>query len=148
MKIEGPKKTDAAKSKDKSKSVSTGDDSFKTLLGGGAQESKSASASQSIASLDVLLAAQSTEDPAQGRAKRKMVDRGERILDSLERMRMALLTGSLTVGHLVSLADVVASHREKITDPQLLAVIDEIDLRAQIEMAKMARAYDMAAPKP
>jgi hypothetical protein len=142
MKIEGPKKTDAAGAKNKSKSVSTGDDSFKTLLGEGAKESQSTSTSQSIASLDVLLAAQSTEDPTHGRAKRKMVDRGERILDSLERMRMALLTGSLTVGHLVSLADVVASHREKITDPQLLAVIDEIDLRAQIEMAKMARAFD------
>lgn len=148
MKIEGPKKTESTKSKDKSKSVSTGDDSFKTLLGSGADGASSAGASQSIASLDVLLAAQASEDPAQGRAKRKMLDRGESILESLEKMRMALLTGRLTVGHLVSLADVVASHRENISDPQLLAIIDEIDLRAQIEMAKMTRAYNNAHPKP
>jgi hypothetical protein len=30
----------------------------------------------------------------------------------------------------------VASHREKIDDPRLVAILDEIDLRAQVEIAK------------
>lgn len=147
MKIDGPKKTDATGANKKSKAHSTGDDSFKTMLSEGAEGASSSSASRSIASLDVLLAAQATDDPAERRARQKMVDRSDRILDSLEKMRMALLTGRLTVGHLVSLSDVVASHREKITDPALIAIMDEIDLRAQIEMAKMARAYNHSAPK-
>lgn len=147
MKIEGPKKTDQAGKKDKSKSVSTGDDRFKTLLSADAKGASFSSAAQSIASLDVLLAAQATEDPTEQKARKKMADRGDRILDKLEQMRMALLTGRLTVGHLVSLADVVASHREKISDPALLAIIDEIDLRAQIELAKMTRAFDRAVPQ-
>ena len=50
---------------------------------------------------------------------------------------MAMLGGSLTVGHMVDMADVVASHREKIADPALTAIMDEIDLRAQVELAKM-----------
>ena len=55
---------------------------------------------------------------------------------------MAMLNGSLTVGHMIDIADVVASHREKITDPALTAIMDEIDLRAQVELAKMRVAMD------
>ncbi|HPF78465.1 MAG TPA: flagellar assembly protein FliX [Alphaproteobacteria bacterium] len=40
------------------------------------------------------------------------------------------------------MADVVASHREKINDPKLTALLDEIDLRAQIEIAKMRKAME------
>ena len=50
---------------------------------------------------------------------------------------MALLTGTLTVGHVIDIADVVASYREKVMDPELTAILDEIDLRTQIELAKM-----------
>jgi hypothetical protein len=147
MKIDGPKKTDAANAKSKtSKSNATGNDSFKTLLDEGAQETSSAGQADQIASLDVLLAAQTVDDPADRKSRQNMVDRGDRILDQLEKIRLSLLTGRLTVGDLISMADVVASHREKISDPTLLAIIDEIDLRAQIEMAKMTRAVNQASP--
>jgi hypothetical protein len=45
---------------------------------------------------------------------------------------------------LLDVADVVASHRERINDPQLSSLLDEIDLRAQIEIAKMRMALDAA----
>ena len=48
-----------------------------------------------------------------------------------------MLGGNLTVGHMIDVADVVASHREKIDDPTLTAIMDEIDLRAQVEIAKI-----------
>ena len=55
---------------------------------------------------------------------------------------VAMLTGGVTVGHMIDIADVIASHREKITDPGLTDIMDEIDLRAQVEMAKMRMALD------
>ena len=48
-----------------------------------------------------------------------------------------MLNGTLTVGHMIDIADIVASHREKIQDPKLTDIMDEIDLRAQVELAKM-----------
>jgi hypothetical protein len=57
-----------------------------------------------------------------------------------------MLTGTLTVGNLLDIADVVASHRERIGDPQLAGLLDEIDLRAQIEIAKMKMALDATNP--
>lgn len=144
MKIEGPQRTGAtsgAKSKGK---TSSADGSFSDLLTGSAQETRSAAATHSIASIDALLAAQATEDPTEKAARKRMRVRAEGILDELENMRIALLTGTLTVGHIIDIADVVASHREKVMDPRLHAILDEIDLRAQIEIAKMAKALDNA----
>jgi hypothetical protein len=71
-----------------------------------------------------------------------MKSRASHILDELERIRIGLLTGTLTVGDVVNVADVVAQHREKIMDPRLTAILDEIDLRAQVELAKMKMAMD------
>ena len=94
-----------------------------------------------------MLAVQAAEDPTQGAAKKRMRRRSDKILNELEKIRMAMLNGSLTVGHMIDVADVVASHREKIMDPALTGIMDEIDLRAQVELAKMRVALNAQKPK-
>lgn len=142
MKIEGPNRTSAASGAKGKGKVSSGDGSFGDLITGGAQEARSAAATHSIASIDLLLAAQSVEDPTERAARKRMQVRADSILTELENMRIALLTGTLTVGHVIDIADVVAAHREKIMDPRLHSILDEIDLRAQIEIAKLCKALD------
>ena len=109
---------------------------------GGTKESAGASPTQSVARVDALLAVQAAESPTEKSARKRMTQRAGLILDELENLRMGMLTGSLTVGHLVDVADVVANHREKITDANLTALLDEIDLRAQVELAKLKKAMD------
>ena len=72
-----------------------------------------------------------------------MKQRASVILNELDNVRLAMLTGRLTVGHMIDIADVISSHREKILDPGLTAIMDEIDLRAQVELAKMRIALDV-----
>lgn len=145
MKIEGPGRTSATSGTKGKGKVSSADGSFSDLLTGGVKETRSAAATHSIASIDSLLAAQSVEDPTERAARKRMQVRADNILTELENMRIALLTGTLTVGHIIDIADVVAAHREKIMDPRLHAVLDEIDLRAQIEIAKLCKALDNPA---
>lgn len=142
MKVTGPGSTQHTSKTDKKKSVSGSDQSFSSLVTGGAAESEEASAAQSIAKVDALLAVQEVEDPTARAAKRRMRDRGENILQELDKIRMALLTGEVTVGDVLGVADMVAVHREKIMDPQLTAILDEIDLRAQVEIAKIRVAAE------
>lgn len=146
MKVEGPNRTqnsDKTKKKDKTPS---GDGTFGKMVTGEASETKGAGASHSIAAVDSLLAVQAAESPTERAARKRMQQRGDNILKELDKLRMALLTGDLTVGHVIDIADVVSSHREKITDPRLTAILDEVDLRAQIELAKMRVALDNHAP--
>lgn len=142
MKVEGPSKSQSASGAKKKGKASSSDGRFGDLITGGAEETKTPSAMQSISHVDSLLAVQQAEDPTQRAARGRMKARAHDLLDNLEKIRIALLTGDLTVGDVINVADVVASHREKITDPKLTAILDEIDLRAQIELAKMRMALD------
>ena len=142
MKIDGPGKTQQTSSTQRKGKTSGAGGAFGDFLTGGAEESAAAAATHSIAHIDSLLALQEAESPAERAAKKRMHHRAETLLDELERMRMGLLTGTLTVGHVIDIADVVAQHREKIMDPRLTAILDEIDMRAQIELAKMRQAMD------
>lgn len=145
MKVEGPNRTQQTGSSKKKSGVSAGDGEFGRLLAGEGQGAAAGvGTTQSIASIDTLLAAQAVDDPAQRAARKRARVRAGHLLDELEKIRTALLTGGLTVGHVIDIADVVASHRDKIMDPRLTAILDEVDLRAQIELAKLRMALDKA----
>lgn len=148
MKIEGPSKpqaTEKTKKAGKSSKTSETESSFEAFVASGPKEAAPAAAAQSIAKIDVLLAVQGTEDPAQGAARKRMQMRAQSVLKELEKIRISLLAGNMTVGHVIDIADVIASHRERISDPGLVSILDEIDLRAQIEIAKMRKALDSRA---
>lgn len=146
MKVSGPSGTDKVSGTKKTgKAGSAGGVNFGSLLGVGETEAPAhSSATGVIAGIDSLLAAQETDDPAQRAAKKRMRARGEDVLKQLDKLRLGMLTGTLSVGNLLDIADVVATHRERINDPQLSSLLDEIDLRAQIEIAKMRMALDAA----
>lgn len=139
MKIQGPgqsQKTDKSK-KSSSTSGSSGG-GFGVLLGTqDVEDAPAASQAHSVAKIDALLAVQATEDPTERKKRQAMTQRADRLLDELNKMRLNLLTGTLQLGHLIDLADVVSTHKERIQNPELQSVLDEIDLRAQIEIAKM-----------
>lgn len=140
MKITGTGPTDKAGASKKAGGASkTGSTAFSGLLNE-AEETSGTSGAYAIARVDSLLAAQASEDPAERASRGRMMVRADDLLDELDGIRKNMLTGTMTVGHMVDIADVIASHREKIADPQLTAILDEIDLRAQIELAKMAKA--------
>lgn len=142
MKVEGPGRTQGPSSTSKKGKTSKGDGTFGAILNEKLQGASGTSAPQTVAAVDALLAAQEAGTATDGPARRRMSARADDILQTLDKVRMALLTGNLTVGDVINIADVVASHREKIMDPKLTAVLDEIDLRAQIEIAKMRKAMD------
>jgi len=97
------------------------------------------SMSMSVNSLSVVLAVQETPDAAKGRAKQRARDRGLKMLDFLEEIRVGLLMGAIPKDRLEQLAQMVRAKREQIDDPKLTAILDEIELRAAVELAKLSR---------
>lgn len=149
MKIEGPKGPGSASGARKAGEVSSADSAaFRGLMAmGDTAEAVPARAAQNITQLDALLALQGAEDPTERAARRRMAKRSDDVLTALDRVRLGMLTGTMTVGDMIDVADVVATHRDRVHDPELTALMDEIDLRAQVEIAKMRMALDdLAAP--
>lgn len=148
MKVEGPGSGSPINRTRKTEKSGASDSAseFRGLMGTDETETAAPTTqSQAIARVDTLLAIQAAENPAERAAKSRMRRRSEGLLKELEKIRVGMLTGTLTVGHMVDIADVVATHRERIIDPALTGILDEIDLRAQVEIAKMRIALDQAS---
>lgn len=91
----------------------------------------------SLAVLDGILAAQEVWDPSQER--RQATRRGHGPLDELRQLRIGMVEGWVSEGTLRRLAGLVDRLRPALTDPDLDAVPDEIELRAAVELAKLTR---------
>ena len=98
-----------------------------------------------VTSLDVLLTLQEVGGPLERR--RKAVRRAGRILDVLDEVKLALLEGGLPPAALERLIAAIREERSGTEDPRLEGVLDEIEPRAAVEMAKleMARFGKMGA---
>ena len=92
-----------------------------------------ASAMVSTTSIEAMLALQAAEDPLAGR--RKQVRRGRSVLDALDALKVDLLSGRLSDGHLNQLMALIGQARER-SDPGLDMLLDDIELRARVELAK------------
>ena len=88
------------------------------------------------AGIDALLALQSVEDPLF--ARRKAVRCGNALLDALEAIKADLLLGQVSEGRLNQLMALIGQARERNL-PDLDALLDDIELRARVELAKFGR---------
>jgi hypothetical protein len=93
---------------------------------------------RSIGGIDVLVALQGIEQP--GDRRRRAVARGRTALDALDALKIGLLAGALDGATVVRLRAVVSGLRDASGDPALDGVLAEIELRVEVELAKMGPA--------
>lgn len=136
MKVDPSRRISTPATRKTSKSGAAGGTQFSGLLED-TQESKSAQSAGGAMSVDGLLAIQETD--ADGRKGSKQGQaRGEDLLARLERIRDGLLLGAIPESELRNLAQSVGQARERdFTDPTLSEILDEIELRARVELAKL-----------
>ncbi|HEX3406712.1 MAG TPA: flagellar assembly protein FliX [Caulobacteraceae bacterium] len=91
-----------------------------------------------ISSLDALIALQEVGGPLERR--RRATGRASRILDALDELKIELLAGGLTPALVEALARAVRDQRALTDDPRLEGVLDEIETRAAVELAKLEGA--------
>ena len=104
-----------------------------------AQETRSAAAPKAAANIDALLALQGVEEDPVERRKRS-VARGRTALDVLDDLKMGLLSGNLDASTVMRLRDAAANLKSSSGDPGLDAVLAEIELRVEVELAKAGQA--------
>ena len=92
------------------------------------------SGAASINSVDALMALQGAGDFQQ--ARKQATDRAFSMLDVLDDLKIALLEGRLPRDTLVRLMETLKSQRDQTGDPRLEAALDEVEIRAAVELAK------------
>jgi hypothetical protein len=89
-------------------------------------------------SLDALLMLQ--EVPPAAERRRRALKRGRSLLDLLEELRLSLLGGALPAALPGRLGALLAETRDATDDGGLDALLDAVDLRAAVELAKIGRS--------
>ena len=135
MKVNGPSPPALAAGRGASRPIADGFAPEATTGPEGAATASSAAAMASVGSLEALLALQETLSPTERR--RRAVRRGGRILDALDDLRLAVLDPAEIDGPaLERLQAAVREARGETEDPGLNGVLEEIELRAAVELAK------------
>jgi hypothetical protein len=87
-----------------------------------------------VASVDALLALQEAEGPVE--RKKRAVKRAGRLLDVLDEVKLALLGGGGSAAALQRLVQATREERAETGDVRLEEVLDEVETRAAVELAK------------
>ena len=88
-----------------------------------------------IGSIDALMALQAVGGPLERR--RRAVRRADKILDVLDEVKISLLEGEVPASALTNLVKAVQQTRDSTDDPGLESVLNEIETRAAVEIAKL-----------
>jgi len=137
MKIGGTKQTAAAGVKRAGAAASSSGGFF----AGEAEASRGAAglgSMPSLAAVDALLALQETPasgDALSGGSRRAVVKAGQ-MLDILDDIKVALLSGQMSQGKLDQLVRVLDAQKGRLVEPRLAEILNQIELRAYVELAK------------
>jgi hypothetical protein len=112
-------------------------DALKDTAAGG--EVDSASGLVGVGSVDGVLALQEASDATDHRSRGLLMERGSDLLDRLEQIRLGLLNGSISKNRLHDLAKRLRERASESDDPRLNDLISDIELRVEVELAKLAR---------
>jgi hypothetical protein len=139
MKIDRSSPHAATPLRRKDKAQSNGSSFGDSLSAAGAPASASEGGRTSgVAGTGALLSLQEVPAGSGGERERGR-QRGERLLARLEDLRDGLLMGRMAPDTVRRLADEVDQARAEIDDPSLNDILDEIELRAHVELAKLRR---------
>lgn len=96
----------------------------------------SAPAAGSLCGADPLLGLQQIESATERHGRARALRRADIILDQLAELQADLLAGAIPASRLQALTKMLQGQRCRVDDPALTALIDEIELRAEVELAK------------
>lgn len=148
MKVSGPgsskstgsvKKTGATKRADGASGKAFSDTLSQVSGVSGASDVDQAQAVQAPQSVEALLALQEANPDDPQTQRQRAVQWGTEVLDTLEQLRMDLLMGRVPEARLRRILGLIRTQQEVASDPALKSLLDDIEIRAAVEMAKLGQ---------
>jgi class II flagellar assembly regulator FliX len=133
MRIYGPNGTGALAATQASRRSTSG--TFSLDADNSARAAAPASGPRTIGGIDALIALQGFEEP--GERRRRVIRHGRSALDALDALKLGLLSGSFDTAALARLKSAATGLSERSGDPALDGVLAEIELRVEVELAKI-----------
>jgi len=141
MKVTKSGSTKGVSSSRKADKAASGDSGFADALRdvSGADATEQAQTTSSVGTVGSILAMQQVADSTDHRSRGLMMEYGNDLLDQLDKIRMAILSGSISKDRLQDIARRLRERKITSDDPRLNDMIDEVELRVEVEIAKLTR---------
>ena len=98
-----------------------------------------ATESASVSNVGSVFAVQEVPDALEQRSRKLAITYGNDLLERLDELKIGVLDGSIPKEKLTDLAHHLRQKRQSSTDEKLNEIIAEIELRAEVEIAKLSR---------
>lgn len=92
-----------------------------------------------IAVADAIFAAQMVDGEEEKAKRKQMLKRGNTLLEKLEEIRDGLLMGYISKDKLIEISRYVKETKINTADEKLAELIGEIELRVEVELAKLMK---------
>jgi hypothetical protein len=92
-----------------------------------------------VGNVDALFSVQEAPDAIDPRSRKQAITYGEDLLRRLDELKLGVLNGSMPKEKLTDLAQYLRQKRQSSDDLLLNEIISEIELRAEVEIAKLSR---------
>ena len=92
--------------------------------------------------IEQLLSIQEAPAAISGEGRKAAGQYGQFLLERLDEIRLALLIGAIPKDQLAGLAQTARQRRQRSDDPRLNEILEEIELRAEVEIAKLTRPVE------
>jgi len=137
MKITGPGQIQSKAVKKTAPKRGAGGAAFRKEVSGDSaiSETVGVSGAGPVARVDALWALQEAPDSTDGRSKGLV--RADEMLEMLEEVRKGLLLGAISMPNLKKLAEMARIQKTATEDQNLSEILEEIELRAEVELAKL-----------
>jgi hypothetical protein len=138
MKVQGPSSTQAAQNARRAGGVAAPGFVLPSDGLGAAATASRAAPPTNLTNIGALLALQTQDDITERR--RRATQRSNSLLDQLDGIRISILSGGVSREQVATLSNTLRAHRDQVDDPGLDAILDDVELRAEVELAKLERA--------
>lgn len=100
---------------------------------------ESISGATPMTAVDAIFATQMVGEEEEKELRKQQIKRGQSLLEKLEEIRNGLLCGYLSKERLMNIARFVNERKMEAQDARLNEIIEEIELRVQVELAKLMK---------
>lgn len=140
MKITSTRPLRTAPARASQRSAASQGSDFSTQLADQPTTASAVTSSAPLNAVDGILAVQEVPTATDGRSRG--IKHGYSILDHLDDIRLGLLSGSISSLRLVELSQEIVEVRDTVIDPRLSAILDDVELRAAVELAKLDKTVN------
>jgi len=105
----------------------------------GSDAAEAAQTTGGVGSVNGIFAVEQTQDATDHRSRGLMMEYGNDLIDQLDRIRMGLVAGAISKDRLQDIARRLRERKITSDDPRLNDLIQDVELRVEVEIAKLTR---------